>query len=330
MLKLSIVVPIYNVEKYLAACLDSLIFPELGGYEIILVNDGSTDSSGVIMAQYAARFPALIRTVTTPNGGLGHARNTGLEIAEGEYVLFVDSDDRLLENAVPEMLEVLDGSFDILLFDFVSVNEEGRLLDAVTGCAREGLFTLAEYPRLLLEPPSAWSKIWRRSLFSGTGIRFPDRLWFEDLATSPRLYLHADAICGLHKTWYAYLQRSGSITNSKSPERNREMIAVIDMVTAAYREAGQYERYRQELEYMACWHELLASNTRVNLADPDNPVQDELLEDFLSRFPEYRKNPYLRQMPKKHRLLLGLILRRRRGALHALLKLNNLLRQKNI
>lgn len=330
MLKLSIVVPIYNVEKYLAACLDSLIYPELDGYEIILVNDGSTDGSGEIMAQFAARHPALIRTVTTPNGGLGHARNTGLEISNGDYVLFVDSDDRLLENAVPEMLEVLDGSFDILLFDFISVNEEGRQLAAVTGCAREGRFTLAEYPELLFQPPSAWSKIWRRSLFTGTGIRFPDRLWFEDLATSPRLYLHAETICGLHKSWYAYLQRSGSITNSKSPERNREMITVIDMVMEAYRKAGQLERYRQELEYMACYHELLVSSTRVNLADPQNPVQDELLDDFLTKFPEYRKNPYLQQMPKKHRLLLDLIVRRRRGALHALLKLNNIVRQKNI
>ncbi len=80
MLKLSIIVPVYNVEKYLPKCIDSLICGD-GGYEIILVNDGSTDGSPDILADYAARYPALIRIITTPNGGLGHARNTGIDAA---------------------------------------------------------------------------------------------------------------------------------------------------------------------------------------------------------------------------------------------------------
>ncbi|MBR1456804.1 MAG: glycosyltransferase [Oscillospiraceae bacterium] len=329
MSKLSIIVPIYNVEKYLAACLDSLLYPELDGYEIIAVNDGSTDASGEIAGQYAARYPSLIRTVTTPNGGLGQARNVGLELASGEYVMFVDSDDTLRDRAVTEILSLLDGSFDILIFDFLTVNEDGKVFAHERCCGREGDFSFAEYPELLFDAPNACNKVWRRSLFSENGIRFPAGLWFEDLATSPRLYLHAERFRYVPEAWYRYLQRGGSITNSRSPERNREMITVIDMVTDYYREAGQFERYRPQLAYMACRHELLFSTTRVNLAAPDSPVQDLLLADFLARFPDFRENPYMRQMPKQHRLLVELIVRRRRRAVHALMKLNNILKGKN-
>ena len=105
MIKLSIVIPVYNVEKYLAKCLDSVIYPALDGYEVIVVNDGSTDGSGAIAAEYAAHYPGLLRLIEQENGGLGAARNTGLEAAEGEFVFFLDSDDSLREKAVPEMLE---------------------------------------------------------------------------------------------------------------------------------------------------------------------------------------------------------------------------------
>ncbi len=329
-MKLSIIVPVYNVEKYLARCLDSLLVPGLEDYEIIAVNDGSTDSSGAILADYAARYPQRIKTVTTPNGGLGHARNTGLPLAGGDYVMFVDSDDSLRQGAVPEIMELLDGSFDILVFDFVSLNEEGRQLSRSYGCAKEGCFTLKEYPELLFDMPNACNKIWRRSLFTDTGIRFPDRLWFEDLATSPKLYLHCDRIRYVRRDWYLYLQRSGSITNNKAPERNLEMLTVIHSVLDHYRKSGCYEDYKPQLEYMAFYHELLTSSTRVNQIDPKSPVQDALLEDFLSLFPDYQKNKYVQNMPHKYKLLTDLIVHKRRKELHAVMKLNNIARRKHI
>lgn len=130
MLKLSIIVPVYNVEKYLPKCIDSLICGD-GGYEIILINDGSTDGSPDILADYAARYPALIRIITTPNGGLGHARNTGIDAAMGGYLLFVDSDDYLSPDALGSILAALDDSFDICIFDILSVNESGKVLKKI-------------------------------------------------------------------------------------------------------------------------------------------------------------------------------------------------------
>lgn len=327
-MKLSIIVPVYNVQDWLPACFDSAIDTGLSAeYEIIAVNDGSTDGSGQILEDYVARYPGLVKPVTTPNGGLGHARNTGLALAKGEYLLFLDSDDTLAPCALREMLDALDGSFDIGVFDFVTVDTAGRRLRYDRGCEREGSFLFSEYPALLLSPPNAVNKLWRRSLFIDHAIRFPDRLWFEDLATVPRLYARAGTIRNLDRPWYRYLQRPGSITNSSRIERNLEMRDAVGRVMEDYAAQGLAERTHAELEAMAAYHELLTSTTRVNLLDARSPVQDALREDFLGRFPHWRENAHIRAWPKKHRLLLELIVRRRYGGVHALLLANQMMKK---
>ena len=267
-MKLSVIIPIYNVQDYLAACLDSVIAPGSTDYEIIAVNDGSTDGSPAVLADYAERFPGLVKTVTTPNGGLGHARNVGISLARGEYLLFLDSDDTLSPGAIREILGALDGSFDIGVFDFVSVDREGRVLRYYKGCENSGSFSLSAYPAFLLSPPNAVNKLWRRALFIDSGISFPDRKWFEDLATIPRLYLRSGTIRTLPHPWYRYLQRDGSITRNTDAARNLEMLDAIETVMTDYVRSGAFGKYHRELEAMAAYHELLTSSTRVNLIDP--------------------------------------------------------------
>ena len=328
MTKLSIVIPVYNVEAYLRSCLDSVLYEGLEGYEIVVVNDGSTDGSPAIAAEYAARYPALLRMVTTENGGLGHARNTGLELAKGEYVLFLDSDDSLAPGALPEMLSLLDGGFDVCVFDVENVNEAGQTLSRDSGCEREGSFSFPEYPEILFARPNAWNKLWRRSLFLENGIRFPDRLWYEDLATTPRLYLRSRRILSVRKAWYRYLLRQGSIIRNGNAERNLDMITAVETALEDFRQQGQYERYRDQLEYMCVYHELLTTGTRVNGIEPASPVQDRLLEDFLRRFPDFQENRYVRGMSAKYKFLIRLILQKRRRLLHAVMRLNDIVKGK--
>ena len=321
-MKLSVIVPIYNVEGYLAKCLDSLIYEGLDNYEILCVDDGSTDGSGAIAAQYAERYPALIRVLSQENGGLGAARNTGIDAAQGEYLLFVDSDDYLAEGALSEIFRTLEQDFDICVFGMLSVSESGALLDDIPSCPVEGPLSLASWPRLLLLPASACNKLCRRSLFTEHEIRFPGRVWYEDLCTMPKLYLLTDKVISVKSQWYIYLQRSGSIINSARLERNLEIIDAVDAIVAYYREQGQYESYKAELDYLVFYNQLLTASARVCLADPSSPVLDGLLEDFLRKLPDYRDNPYVRQLPLKHRLLSFLIVHRLRRAAGSLMRLN--------
>lgn len=329
MKKLSIIIPVYNVEKYLAKCLGSVIYPNLSGYEIIVVNDGCTDSSPSIACEYEKQYPQLIRVIHKENGGLGSARNAGLDAAQGEYVQFLDSDDWLAENAVAQMLEETEKGFDIGIFDFIPVTEQGRQLPYINGCEREGMFSFEEFPELLFSPPCACNKIWRRSLFKESGIRYPDRLWFEDLATSPCLYLNSNKILHINKPFYYYLRRSGSITNNTNSHRNIEMLSVCDLVLDYYKEHNVYEKYRPQLLYMCAYNQLIASTTRVNLSDPKSEIQDRLLDWFLLNFPDYKDNKYIKTMPSKLKLLLNLTVNKRRKTLNSIMRLNNRLKNKN-
>ncbi|MDO4990874.1 MAG: glycosyltransferase family 2 protein, partial [Eubacteriales bacterium] len=193
-MKLSIVIPVYNTRDYLAACLDSVLVPAADDCEIIVVNDGSTDDSEVLALDYAARYPGRIRVISTENGGLGAARNVGLEAASGEFVFFLDSDDRLADGALPEILDSLTPERDIVIFDFLSVDTDGNVLERLSGCRQTGAVSLHAFPELLMEYPSGCNKICRRSLFLDSGIRFPGRVWYEDLRTMPKLYPLTDRI----------------------------------------------------------------------------------------------------------------------------------------
>lgn len=321
--KLTVMIPVYNVEGYLCKCLDSVIYPQLDDYEIVLVNDGSTDSSGEICAEYAAKYPILIRVITTVNGGLGKARDVGIDAALGEYILFLDSDDYLSDNALPEMMEYLKQDFDMLFFDIRSVNEAGKLLKYIHGCAIEGEFTLETFPELLFEMPSAWNKIYRRALFTENKIYYPGRVWYEDMYVTPHLYTKCGKMVSVHKPWHNYLQRAGSITNNKNTQRNLEIIPAVEAMLDAFRQEGLFDKYKEQLEYAAFYHQVITSCVRVNLADWKSDVQDTLYADFLAKFPNYAENRYVMGMSKKYKLIHFFICHRMRISLYAVMKVNN-------
>lgn len=329
MLKLSVIIPVYNVEKYIAKCLDSVVCCDGADYEIIVVNDGSTDSSGRLAEAYAEKYPQLVRVISTPNRGLGPARNLGIAQAQGEYVFCIDSDDYLIEGGMRAILDTVERGSDIVLFDAVSVREDGSELWYIPGSKRTERLTLDEYPGLLLEIPNVWNKVVRRSLYTDNGIEFP-AIWFEDLATMLRLYSFARSVEYLPEPLYRYVQRPQSITNSKKTARNAEIITALDELIGFYRERGEYDRLHDELEYLAFHSQFLTASIRVNLADRRSPLQDRLIDDYVTKFPDYEDNPYLRTMPLRHRLLAKLLKKRRYLAVHLLMKLNNVLKRKNL
>ena len=225
--RVSVVVPIYNVEAYLGECLDSLAAQTFEDLEIVMVDDGSTDGSAAIAERFAARDPRFT-LVSQPNGGLSRARNTGMDVASGEFLAFADSDDVLAPNAY----ELLLGALDRTGSDFASGNVH-RLTSRGTSQARFLARTFAETRlrthitrhRDLLADRTAWNKLWRRSFWDRHGRRFPEGRTYEDIPVVLPLHFAAQSVDVLEDVVYYWRTREGtdlSITQRRAEPRALE------------------------------------------------------------------------------------------------------------
>lgn len=309
-MRFSVVIPVYNVADYLRGCIDSVLANDCTDCEIILVDDGATD--GIcpgICDEYADRYPGLIRVIHQENRGLGGARNTGIEAARGDYLLFVDSDDTIVPDALTRLSAAVDSSgADIVAFNLYSDDGAGHLTPMKANhFLSDSPFDLERRPEFLLSLPSACSRLWKRELFLSSGVRYPSRVWYEDIRTTTKLFALANSIFTVEDCFYRYFQRTGSIMNSGFLERNQEILEAFDDILCWFEAQGLLERYRSELTRLAVDHILLAATVRVARMDPGHPLLERFAGYMDEHFPDYLSNPYLGQLSGLHKLLLKLI-----------------------
>ncbi len=306
---ISVIVPVYNVAEYLPACMDALLCQSCQSWEIILVDDGSTDGkSGALCDAYAEQHPELVRVIHQANGGLGAARNTGIETAKGEYLLFVDSDDTLAPEALERLSAwVKESHADMYVFGFCYVTEAGEQagearLSAVTGQP----VTFADEPAMLLDSPSACFRLWKRELFADGTVRFPGRVWYEDLCTTPKALLRARSIVQKPDALYRYLLRVGSIMRNDNLRRNLEILNALETVRSDFERNGVLAQYRPWLCYLAV-DSVTAAARRVLMADPKAEYLPEFLAYVRKHYPDYRSCELLPRLGKKKLILLRLL-----------------------
>lgn len=308
-MKFSVIIPVYNVEKYLEKCLLSVLNQTFQDFQIIIVIDGATDGSESIARRIKMEHPqADMQIIVQKNKGLGGARNTGMEYAAGDYWFFIDSDDYLAANA----LEILDRAteddkYDMVYFNSYVVNEQGKVLQKLNvQPPQEKDTSLAESPELLQTYPAAWNKLYKRTLFH-EGIRYQEKKWFEDLDVALKLYLKAERVLFIDDILYYYVQRKGSIMSDGNVVRNMEMLDIFDSICDYYKEHNAYEKYRNEIEYLAIWKILILVMGRINMTDANSELQGKLVDYMEEHFPDYRSNPYLVQMDAedKERVMLA-------------------------
>ena len=242
-LKLSFILPIYNVEAYLPHCVNSILNQMTDACEIILVDDGTRDHSGQICDDYAARDPR-IRVIHKENGGLSSARNAGMEIARGRYLCFVDSDDYIVENTVGRILDwINDENADVCFLATRKVYPDGKQTELAEELQRrelyrksreEGLRHLASRP---IYPGSAWAKLWKRQFLEENHFRFPaDRRLSEDLIFCMNAYIAAKKLDCLEFPFYCYRQdRPGSITSNVSARYYFDTFLFVQEAADRYR-----------------------------------------------------------------------------------------------
>lgn len=257
---ISIIVPCYNVEEYLHKCVESLTAQTYKNIEIILVDDGSPDSSGAICDEYA-RKDKRIKVIHKENGGLSDARNVAIDIAVGEYITFVDSDDYVALDYVETLYRLVEKYQCKIGVAWLRAFHEGCEIDTKQPPYIEKVFDRMEgiekmfYQELF--DTAAWCKIYHRSLFD-TGIRYPFGLIYEDLPTTYLLFLQSDKIAFCNRIVYNYLLRTSSIEGQPFKANKLESaLKILEMIQGHIRELKPIEKAVRCRLLSFCLHILL-------------------------------------------------------------------------
>jgi glycosyltransferase EpsH len=244
--RLSVVIPVYNSSKYLDRCIISIVQQSHTDFEAIFVDDCSTDNSAAIVRQFARNDSRIKLILHGSNGGPGAARNTGVAQAKGQYVTFVDSDDFIMPNHFNVQMQATNGSkIDIVVTGCQALDHQENVLwshappPAIVN-------DLAKDPQNihLIKDWGVTQKLWRRSLFH-EHTRFPEKVYFEDLAVVPILIVNAKSLATVEFIGYNYLQHAASITNTRSAKHVLDLFKAFDYFISHLEKRGERERYRE-------------------------------------------------------------------------------------
>ena len=247
MIKVSVIVPVYNVERYLRKCLNSLVNQTLQEIEILVVNDGSQDGSQQIIDEFKEKFPSKIKSFIKENGGLSDARNFGLDRAKGKFIGFVDSDDEVSAKMFEEMyLLAKKHSAEMVICNIQKVDEAGTVIQKLTQVPNmpEKIVLQDHFSVFSDLSYFACNKIFRKELFETK--RFKRNIHFEDIQLIPQLLLNCTVIAQTQNYHYQYLERKDSITKTHT-NKGLDILRAVDDVAAAFANS-QYSQHEKELK----------------------------------------------------------------------------------
>ena len=283
---LTVVIPVYNVEKYLNRCLESILIQEWKNYDIIMVDDGSTDRSPQICDDYVKAYD-FISVIHKENGGLSDARNTGLSQAKVEYVYFPDSDDWLEPDTFIALAEALESQkFDIISFnrEFIKGEEDVIISDPVENQVFEGKDAFVHMLKHSYITGFANDKIYRKSLFVDHDILFPKGKYYEDLGTNYKLFLSAKKVYATNQKYYHYLiDNPDSITQSWNEKKFRDMFGFYKEVFYSdfvRSQLNQEELHISQLYYVNGLTHILASLYKAKLHKYYSEITSEVKQEL--------------------------------------------------
>lgn len=299
-MKVSVIVPVYNVEQYLDKCLNSLVNQTIKDIEIIIVNDGTKDNSETIIKRYM-KDNKNIKYYKKKNGGLSSARNYGLKHASGKYIAFVDSDDYVRSDMFEKMYnKCKKEKLDIVVCDTINVYEDGT-----TSYRHSNLNYCDEVvSKYLIAPPMAPIRFISSKLINH--LTFREGTLYEDLDLMPSLALYTSKIGFIEEGLYYYLQRNNSIMNQKND--NPKLQDIFSVLENNYKLL--YEKYPKEVEFLYIAHLLRSASIRFIKLDNYKEYLDKVLDVMNSKFPNWRKNIYYKQSSYKFKIICNLVSKR--------------------
>lgn len=305
--KLSIIVPVYGVEKYIDKCLNSLVKQSLKEIEIIVVNDGTKDNSQKIIDKYVKKYPDKIKSYIKENGGQGSARNYGLEKANGEYIGYVDSDDFVEKDMYKKLYDkAKENNYDIVVCGNYNVSEDyqNKNIDAFINNYNTDL------ENIFFGKMAVWNKIYKRDILIKNKLEFKEKVWYEDLAFTLKAIMNSNTFAFIDEPLYDYLIREGSTMNNSNVQRNLEILDAFNDILS-YIQHNKKEEYFSKIEFLAIDHIYISAIVRVLKAEADDKVKRETINkliDYMNKkFPNYKNNKYINTLSKNRKIIYKLI-----------------------
>lgn len=291
-MKVSVIVPVYNVEPYLKKCLDSLVGQTLDELEILVVNDGSPDGSQKIIDEYVEKYPKRLKGFVKENGGQASARNLALQYAQGEFIGFVDSDDWVDATM-----------FETMYQKAVIENADIVICNTIDHFADHEVYHRQSDVGKFRKCGSVCNKIFKRILIDD--VRFPAGLWYEDLCFGVELLMQTERVAYCEEHFYHALDRQGSTMNNNNAKKNLNMLVVMDEIIKFAKEKGLYEKFSYDLEYMVIEHILITSINRV--AEQDNKEKSKIIrkmrEYVLKHYPNFKRDDAFKEFSKNQQVV---------------------------
>lgn len=294
-MELSIIVPVYNAEKYVEKTILSLLHQSLKDFEIIAVNDGSKDHSLAILKDLAKKDERIV-ILDQENQGVSRARNAAISLAKGNYIAFLDSDDTVS----PLMYETLITKAKTKDFDCVCCNFDYVYEDGSTQLGKSGMIE-ATNPFDLKESlthfyPVVWNRVFHRRIFD-QGFRFKENVWYEDVEFLHRLHPYLQSVGVVEDSFVQYYQRGSTITHTYDL-RLFDYVSNWKSILQWYETHDLMKSYHDEIEF-ACVRYMYATfvSRAVYLQDKKlfKQAVNEAKQVVLEHFPSYKKNPYLKK-----------------------------------
>ena len=223
MVKISIIIPVYNVEKYLSRCLDSVINQTMSELEIICVNDGSTDKSGEILSDYASKDKRLI-VINQENQGISVARNKALEFSTGEYVGYIDSDDWVDLDYYEKLYKsAIENNSEIVAAEILRCNDK-KASPIIQFDKEQTITDFSEKLRICDVPDSCfvWNKIYKRDFLINSGIKFIPKIIYEDILFTPKIILKSNRLSTVTNTYYHYYRHKNTLVRKQSEKAKQD------------------------------------------------------------------------------------------------------------
>lgn len=309
----SVIIPVYNVEKYLKRCIESITNQTYKNIEIILVNDGSTDNSYRICQEFSEKDTRIV-LLNKQNGGLSDARNYGIKNANGEYLSFVDSDDYIDTTMLEKMYKLAKKeNLDLVVCNTINIDDTGNSIE-INSNYNYSDDTIKNY---LLSPPMACIRIYKKELFKN--IKFKKGIYYEDLELTPKLVKYTKKIGFIDEGLYYYYQRIGSIMKQK--KFNNKLLDIFDVLETNKLEL--LKEYPDEVEYMYITHLLRTATLRFLEYDNYKELINKITNTIKCYFPNWNKNKYYRKSSKKLKLICTLAYHKKIFILKLIKKITN-------